>query len=201
MKRNKKLLETPNNRRVGNQNLMKILLDTKSYLKYKNNLSKKTQETDETDLTLIRKSSFNELPRLLATKNITPFNSNTTINNLNQNVSRKQCLNKLLFRSISFDNFLKEISESKVYGKSEDVLPPIYQNKNKNLTELNNASPLFPHEANSYEIYPKQPLLNKRKTPNNNNKKFLFCLEVLDDIKINQKLSYLNKNEIINLLI
>jgi hypothetical protein len=108
-------------------------------------------------------------------------------------------LNKLLFRSISFDNFLKEVSDSKVYGKSQDVLPPIYQDKNKNFTELNNVSP-FRHEINSYEIYSKKPALTKRKTPNNtnNNKKLLFCLESLDDIKINQKLNQINKNKIIN---
>lgn len=199
MKRNKKLLESPNVRRLSNKNLMKILLDTKSYLKNNNNFSKKTRETDESDLTLIRKYSCNELPVMLSSKNITPFNSNTNINNLNPDVSRKQSLNKLLFRSISFDNFLKEVSDSKVYGKSQDVLPPIYQDKNKNFTELNNVSP-FRHEINSYEIYSKKPALTKRKTPNNtnNNKKLLFCLESLDDIKINQKLNQINKNKIIN---
>ena len=199
MKRNKKLLESPNVRRLSNKNLMKILLDTKSYLKNNNNFSKKTRETDESDLTLIRKYSCNELPVMLSSKNITPFNSNTNINNLNPDVSRKQSLNKLLFRSISFDNFLKEVSDCKVYGKSQDVLPPIYQDKNKNFTELNNVSP-FRHEINSYEIYSKKPALTKRKTPNNtnNNKKLLFCLESLDDIKINQKLNQINKNKIIN---
>ena len=199
MKRNKKLLESPNVRRLSNKNLMKILLDTKSYLKNNNNFSKKTRETDESDLTLIRKYSCNELPVMLSSKNITPFNSNTNINNLNPDVSRKQSLNKLLFRSISFDNFLKEVSDSKVYGKSQDVLPPIYQDKNKNFTELNNVSP-FRHEINSYEIYSKKPALTKRKTPNNNNnnKKLLFCLESLDDVKINQKLNQINKNKIIN---
>ena len=199
MKRNKKLLESPNVRRLSNKNLMKILLDTKSYLKNNNNFSKKTRETDESDLTLIRKYSCKELPVMLSSKNITPFNSNTNINNLNPDVSRKQSLNKLLFRSISFDNFLKEVSDSKVYGKSQDVLPPIYQDKNKNFTELNNVSP-FRHEINSYEIYSKKPALTKRKTPNNtnNNKKLLFCLESLDDIKINQKLNQINKNKIIN---
>ena len=50
MKRNKKLLESPNVRRLSNKNLMKILLDTKSYLKNNNNFSKKTRETDESDL-------------------------------------------------------------------------------------------------------------------------------------------------------
>ena len=89
MKRNKKLLESPNVRRLSNKNLMKILLDTKSYLKNNNNFSKKTRETDESDLTLIRKYSCNELPVMLSSKNITPFNSNTNINNLNPDVSRK----------------------------------------------------------------------------------------------------------------
>ena len=197
MKKNKKFFESSFAKKVSNKNLLKILLDTKKYLQNNNNFSKKTNETEETELTLIRKNSNNELPKMFSPKNLTPFGINTNNNYLNRNTSGRQILNKLLFNSMSFDNFLKEIVDSRVYGKSQDVLPPILHEEKKNFTEFSNSIPLLQNENNNHEIYPKKPLITKRNKLNNN-KKFLFYLETLDDIRVNHRLSLFNQDKYIN---
>ena len=200
MKRNKNLIDPNVSRNVSNKNLMKILLDTKKYLQNNNNFSKKTYETDEEDITLMRKNSFNELLVLHSTKNIKPYYAHRSINYLNPITIKKQSLNKLLFKSISFDNFLKEVSDSRVYGKSQDYLPAIFPEEKKNFTELKNVTPLFSNKKNNYEIYEKKPPLPITKKFTSINKKFLFGLETLDDIRVNHRLSFLNKDKIINLM-
>ena len=195
MKKHRKISETPLIRKTSNNNKFNILLNTKKFVQNNNNFSRKTNETEESDITLVKKNSLNELPLVPSSKLSSPLD-NSKIHFQNPNRINKKFLNSLLFNSMSFDNFLKEVVDSRVFGNSKDLLPPIFLEEKKDFVEENNA---LTNINNNSEVFGKIPKIKKTKLlNNNNNKKYLFCLETLDDLRINHRHYFFNKNKLIN---
>ena len=55
MRKQRKILEKSSIRKLSNKNLMNILLRTKKFLQNNNNFSKKTNETEESEMNLAKK--------------------------------------------------------------------------------------------------------------------------------------------------
>ena len=194
MRKQRKILEKSSIRKLSNKNLMNILLRTKKFLQNNNNFSKKTNETEESEMNLAKKNSNNELPLLQASKIKTPLDNYNNINFENPNNIHKKFLNNLLFNSMSFDNFLKEVVDSRVFGNSKDILPPISPEEKKDFIEGNDS---ISNLNNSSGILTKNSSIIK---PQNfkNCKKYLFCLETLGELKLNNRYNNFNQNQLFN---
>ena len=190
MKKPRKILEKSSLKKPSNKNLMRILLHTKKFLQNNNNFAKKTIETEESDMNLAKKNSNNELPLVPASKIMTPLDNYKSINFVNPNRLSKKCLNSLLFSSMSFDNFLKEVVDSRVFGNSKDILPPILLEEKKGNDSTSNIN-------NNSEIPVKNVSINKPQNFNNN-KKYLFCLETLEELKLNHRHNMFNQFNLYN---
>ena len=100
-------------------------------------------------------------------------------NNLSSNISNsnKYQLKRLLFNSISFDNYQKVIMKNKFSNNSKkDMLPPIIQEENKESCKNVDS---FINEINSSVSSKKNEKLSK--------KKYSFCLKTLCEINTNKR--------------
>ena len=194
MKKLRKISDNPTIKKTSSKNLLNILLSTKKFLQNNNNFSKKTNDTEESEIAFVKRNSHNELPMMPSPKIITSFdNSSNIVHFENPNIISRKRLDSLLFNSMSFDNFLKEVVDSRVFGNSRDILPPIFSEEKKDFFEGNDSI----LNINSSDILAKKQI-NKPKFYKNNNKKYLFCLQALDDLKINHRHNIFNQNQIVN---
>ena len=194
MKKPRKFPEKSSLKKPSNKNLMRILLHTKKFLQNNNNFAKKTIETEESEMNLVKKNSNNELPFVPTSKVKTPLDNYGSIDFVNPNRLSKKCLNSLLFNSMSFDNYLKEVVDSRVFGNSKDILPPILLEEKKDFIGGNDS---MSNQNNNSEIPAKNVSINKPQNFNNN-KKYLFCLETLEDLKLNHRHNLFNQINLYN---
>lgn len=191
MKKHRKISDSVN-KKISSRNLLNILLNTKKFLHNNSNFIKKTDETEESDILLVRKNASNEFPVMPSSQKKTPFEITRNIQFANPTIINRKSLNSLLFNSMSFDHFLKEITESKMLGNSRDLLPPISQEEKKDSINGNNMDYSLTNIINNSR---KNSRNNKF---NNNNKKYLFCLQTLDNMDLNHRYNFMNPNKFIN---
>lgn len=185
MRKNRKISATPIYRKTSNKNLLNILLNTKKFLQNNNNFSKKTNETEESDMTLIKKNSNNELP-LIPSSKLDHQMENRSIQFSNPYKINRNSLNNLLFNSMSFDSFLKEVVDSRVFGNQKDILPPILFEEKKDV--IDGRDSIINDNSFSLDKKQKQNELKKFK-----NKNYLLCLETLDELKMNHRYYLFNE--------
>ena len=190
MKKHRKISDSVN-KKISSRNLLNILLNTKKFLRNNSNFIKKTDETEESDILLVRKNASNEFPVMPSSQKKTPFEITRNIQFANPTIINRKSLNSLLFNSMSFDHFLKEITESKMLGNSRDLLPPISQEEKKDSINGNNMDYSLTNIINNSR---KNSRNNKF---NNNNKKYLFCLQTLDNMDLNHRYNFMNPNKFI----
>jgi hypothetical protein len=162
---------------ISKSNHSKILLKNYSY--NNRNISKNLKETEETS----RKNSNSiELPLIKSSKE-TPIilnkcnESNFSINNLSN--SEQNQLQKLLFNSISFDDYQKSIIDLKLLNKNKDILPKINIDEEK-VKERKDDSNL--NEFNNPNLFSKNNLIKFKA----NNKRYSFCLKTLCQLNNNK---------------
>lgn len=198
MKKYRKISESSLIKKQSNKNLLGVLLKTKKFLQNNNNFSKKTNETEESDIIFANKKSRNELPKLSTSKNITPLDNNKIINFANPTILSRKSLNSLLFNSMSFDNFLKEVADSRVFGNAKDILPPILPEEKKDFAYTNIQNDSLSNGVNISEPINKKPKLPITEKFNSNTRKYLFVLDKLDELSLYQRNSILNRDKFIN---
>ena len=196
MKKHMKISESFLNKKISNKKLLGILLNTKKIQQNNNNFSKKTNETEESYTIFAKKKSRNELPKLSQSKNITPFDNNRNINFATPTILSRECLNSLLSNSMSFDNFLKEIFHSRVFGNTKDILPPIFPEEKKDFIDTNIQNDSISNGIS--EFINEKPKLPRTEKFNNNTRKYLFCQDKLDELSLYQRKSILNPDKFIN---
>ena len=162
---------------ISKSNHSKILLKNYSY--NNRNISKNLKETEETP----RKNSNSiELPLIKSSKE-TPIilnkcnESNFSINDLSN--SEQNQLQKLLFNSISFDDYQKSIIDLKLLNKNKDILPKINIDEEK-VKERKDDSNL--NEFNNPNLFSKNNLIKFKA----NNKRYSFCLKTLCQLNNNK---------------
>ena len=198
MKKYRKIAESSLIKKQSTKNLIGILLNTKKFLQNNNNFSKKTNETEESDIIFAKKNSRNELPKLSPSKNITTLDNTKIISFANPTILSRKSLNSLLFNSMSFDNFLKEVVDSRVFGNAKDILPPILPEEKKDFVYTNIQNDSILNGNNISEPINQRPKLPRTEKFNTNTRKYLFCLDKLDDLSSYQRNSILNPDKFIN---
>ena len=198
MKKYRKIAESSLIKKQSTKNLIGILLNTKKFLQNNNNFSKKTNETEESDIIFAKKNSRNELPKLSPSKNITTLDNTKNISFANPTILIRKSLNSLLFNSMSFDNFLKEVVDSRVFGNAKDILPPILPEEKKDFVYTNIQNDSILNGNNISEPINQRPKLPRTEKFNTNTRKYLFCLDKLDDLSSYRRNSILNPDKFIN---
>ena len=198
MKKYRKIAESSLIKKQSTKNLLGILLNTKKFLQNNNNFSKKTNETEESDIIFAKKNSRNELPKLSPSKNITTLDNTKNISFANPTILIRKSLNSLLFNSMSFDNFLKEVVDSRVFGNAKDILPPILPEEKKDFVYTNIQNDSILNGNNISEPINQRPKLPRTEKFNTNTRKYLFCLDKLDDLSSYRRNSILNPDKFIN---
>ena len=181
-------------RKSSNRNLMNILLKTKKFVGNNINFTKKTNETEDSDFNFAKNNFNNDLPLLPSSKKIINNDNIDNYNLMNFSKISQNSLNNLLFNSMNFDKFLKEVSNTNVLGNTKDILPPLFLEEKKDFLDYNESTTNinnnwgFLHKNNS--------VLNKHK--NFNNKNYLYCLETLGELKLNRRRNNLKEKQIFN---
>ena len=194
MKKQRKITDISNIKKPSNKNLMNVLLNTKKFIKNNNNFSKKTNETEDSDFILAKKNSNTDLPLLPSSKITTNVDNSYNFNFDNSHKISRNSLNNLLFNSMNFDSFLKEVTNSRVYGNTKDILPPLFAEEKKEFNEANDS--ITNLNNNSGLLQKNNSIINKHK--NFNSKKYLFCLETLEELKLNHRRNIFNEKQIYN---
>ena len=194
MKKQRKITDISNIKKPSNKNLMNVLLNTKKFIKNNNNFSKKTNETEDSDFILAKKNSNTDLPLLPSSKITTNVDNSYNFNFDNSHKISRNSLNNLLFNSMNFDSFLKEVTNSRVYGNTKDILPPLFAEEKKEFNEANDS--ITNLNNNSGLLQKNNSIINKHK--NFNSKKYLFCLETLEELKLNHRKNIFNEKQIYN---
>ena len=180
----KKITDSASLRKSSKKNILNLLLSNKKLLSANSkNLSKNVNDTDETDFTFLKKNPNNELPILQSSKILSSIENSNGPNFGDRNKSNQRCLNDLLFNSMSFENFLKDVISNHQFNNPKDTLPPISPEERKNFFDENNSSLNI---NNSSKISNHKSTLSNNKNINKFKKNYMFCLQKYDEFDSNK---------------
>lgn len=182
----KKISDSANLKKASNKNLLIPLLNNKKIFSANSkNFSKNSNQTEETEFTFLKKNQNNELP-LMPSSQIISAISKTNVHNIrDRNEIHKNYLNDLLFNSMSFDNFLKEITESQALNNSKINLKKIFPEEKKNFFDGNDSSLNINNNSGISNTNQTNKRINKI------DKRYMLCMKKLEEIDSEQNLNLL----------